>query len=97
MKIPTFVHVPFVKENGYLTDDMQLYMDELNQALQNGLSDNGWTFPQVTAAQLTQIAALTGSREVPNGATWYVTDASPPGLVTKENGVLKRIDTSAYP
>lgn len=97
MTIPTFLHVPFVKENRYLTDEMQLYMDTLNQFLQTSLSDNGWTFPQVTASELTEIAALTGAREVPDGATWYVTDASPPGLVVKENGTLKRITTSAYP
>lgn len=97
MRIPTFIKVPAVEDNKYFTDEMIMYFDEINQFLQNNLSTDGWNFPQVTAVELAELAALTGDRAVPDGATWYVTDASPPGLVTMENGTLKRIDTSAYP
>ena len=97
MNIPTFANLQFVEENGYLTETILNYMDELNQALQNGLSDNGWTLPQVTAAQLTEIFALTDDREMPNGTMWYVTDASPPVVVIKINNALRKVTTTAYP
>lgn len=97
MNIPTFANLQFVEENGYLTETILNYMDELNQALQNGLSDNGWTLPQVTAAQLTEIFALTGDREMPNGSMWYVLDASPPVVVIKINNALRKVETTAYP
>ena len=72
MIIPTFQAVKFVDENGYLTSQMQLYNDELNNVLRNGLSDNGWTLPTVTQAQLASIVAFTGTNKVPNGSIWYV-------------------------
>jgi len=97
LNIPTFANIQFVEENGYLTKAMLNYIDELNQALQNGLSDNGWTLPQVTAAQLTEIFALTGNREMPNGTMWYVTDAVPPVVVIKIDGALRKVTTTPYP
>lgn len=74
MIIPTFQSVQFVDENGYLTSQMQLYNDELNNILRNGLSDNGWTLPTVTQAQLAQIVSFTGTAALPNGTIWYVAD-----------------------
>lgn len=90
MNIPPFTYVRFTDDEGYLTDSMQMYMDELNQALQNGLSDNGWTFPPITAANLAAIQA-----SMPDGTGWYETDAME--IVFKINGALRKVTTTAYP
>jgi hypothetical protein len=81
MNIPTFARVQFVQGDGYLTSAMQLYNDELNQALQNGLSDNGWTVPQLTTTQITNVAST-----MPNGTLWY--DTTTNQLKGKINGVV---------
>ena len=90
MIIPVFSSVKFVDNDGFLTPDMQIYEDELNQALQNGLSDNGWTLPQITAANLALIAP-----KMPDGTMWYETDNKE--FVVKINGALAKVTTSAYP
>lgn len=90
MNIPVFSSVPFVKEDGYLTPEMQIYNDELNQSLQNGLSDNGWTFPPITAANLAIVAP-----KMPDGSAWYESDAEE--IVFKLGGSLFKVTTTAYP
>lgn len=99
MLIPTFVNVKFVEDNGYLTSQMQMYNDELNRILQNGLSDNGWTLPVVTQAELTAIEALTGFQAMPDGTMWYVHDGDTAvyEMVVKINGALRKVTTTAYP
>jgi hypothetical protein len=74
MIIPTFQNEKYVDENGYLTSQMQLYNDELNNILRNGLSDNGWTLPVVTQAELAKIVAITGPDALPDGTIWAVQD-----------------------
>lgn len=90
MYIPVFSTVRFVKPDGFLTPDMQSYMDVMNQSLQNGLSDNGWTLPLVTAAQLAEAAP-----KMRDGTMWYQTDAHE--VVIKINGALRKVTTTAYP
>ncbi len=99
MIIPTFQSVQFVDTDGYLTSQMQMYNDELNNVLRNGLSDNGWTLPPVTQAQLTQINAITGVDALPNGTIWYVHDDDTLvyEVVVKINGALRKFTTTAYP
>ncbi len=99
MIIPTFQYVKFVDDEGYLSSAMQMYNDELNNVLRNGLSDNGWTLPQVTQAQLTEIAAFTGVDAMPNGTIWYVhdDDNSVYEVVVLINGALRKVTTTAYP
>lgn len=99
MIIPTFQEVQYVDANGYLTSAIQLYNDELNNILRNGLSDNGWTLPIVTQAQLTQINAFTGVDALPNGTIWYVHDDNTLvyEVVVKINGALRKVTTTAYP
>ena len=99
MIIPTFQSVQYVDQNGYLTSSMQMYNDELNNILRNGLSDNGWTLPTVTQAQLAQIQAFTGADALPNGTIWYVHDDNTVyyEVVVKINGALRKITTTAYP
>ena len=99
MIIPTFQYVQFVDDEGFLTSTMQLYNDELNNVLRNGLSDNGWTLPVVTQAQLAAIMALPADQQMPNGTIWYVHDASNTyyEVVVKINGALRKVTTTAYP
>ncbi len=99
MIIPTFQSAQYVDENGYLTSQMQLYNDELNNVLRNGLSDNGWTLPEVTQAELTEIIALPADQALPNGTVWYVHDDGDAvyEVVVKINGALRKVTTTAYP
>lgn len=99
MIIPTFVSVQYVDKEGYLTSQMQMYNDELNNILRNGLSDNGWTLPTVTQAQLTAIRALPSDQALPNGTIWYVHDANTAvyEVVVLINGALRKVTTTAYP
>ena len=99
MIIPTFQSVQLVDENGYLTSQMQMYNDELNNVLRNGLSDNGWTLPTVTQAQLVDILALPSDQQMPNGTIWYVHDDDTLvyEIVILINGALRKVTTTAYP
>jgi len=101
MIIPTFQNVQYVDKDGYLTSQMQLYNDELNNVLRNGLSDNGWTLPTVTQAELAAIMALPADQAMPDGTIWYVAQDAPlPAyheVVVKINGALRKITTTAYP
>lgn len=98
MNIPPFIDVQYVDDNGYLTPDMQIYHDQLNQTLQGGLSDNGWTFPQITATALTALQpdGFTQFYEtMPDGTGWYETTNNE--IVFKVNGSLVKLVTAAYP
>lgn len=99
MIIPTFQNAQYVDRDGYLTSQMQLYNDELNNVLRNGLSDNGWTLPTVTQAQLAAIIALPADQQLPDGTIWYVHDTGTAvyEVVVKINGALRKVTTTAYP
>ena len=102
MEIPVFYNIPWFGKEGFLTSHAQMYNDKLNTVLRNGLSDNGWTIPNVTAAQLAQIFAFTGVNAMPEGTLWYVSDATPPTLVVQMddglgNPTLYKISTTLYP
>lgn len=89
MIIPTFQSVQYVEKDGYLTSQMQMYNDELNNVLRNGLSDNGWTIPEVTTVQLTAILNLPLDQQMPNGTIWYVSDKPP---LTPYNELVVKMD-----
>lgn len=55
MNIPNFQNVQFVDENGYLTPEWQLIMQQLFQALQSNLSDEGYKVPQQPTAVINQL------------------------------------------
>lgn len=99
MIIPTFQAAKFVDPEGYLTEQMRAYNDELNNVLRNGLSDNGWTLPTVTQAQLAAIQALPSDQQLPDGTIWYVHDTGAAyfQVVVKINGALRKVTTTAYP
>lgn len=90
MKVPVFADVKYFDTDGGLTDQALLYQEELNQALQNNLSDNGWVIPSLTA---TQVVAISSS--MPSGTIWL--DTTNNVLVVKINGSLVKITTTPYP
>lgn len=92
--------------------DEIIYQQDLNQTLRDGLSNNGWTVPQLTTAELTTQQVLnpangiatTLARLMPVGTIWFVTDAVPPCYVGKIVNVpepapqtLVRFLTAAFP
>ena len=89
MIIPSFQSAKYVDKDGYLTSQMQMYNDELNNILRNGLSDNGWTLPTITQAQLAQLFAVTGVDAQPNGTIWYVAD---PVINPTYNEIVVKLD-----
>lgn len=91
MIIPVFANVQYVEENGYLTSMMQLYNDQLNNVLRNGLSDNGWTLPVVTQDELAAIMALPDDQQLPNGTIWAVQD-TPPLPDPQYNEIVVKLD-----
>jgi hypothetical protein len=52
MNIPNFQSSKFVDSNGYLTNEWQLIMQQLIQALQQNLSNEGYKLPQQSAANI---------------------------------------------
>lgn len=77
-----------MKFNAYTqTQNNDLYFDNLSQTLIGGLSDNGWTLPQQTTAQITDSSA-----NMPNGTMWY--DSSSNSFKVKINDVVKTVTTS---
>lgn len=98
MDLPTFLEIDDA-------DAQALYQQDLNQTLRNGLSNNGWTIPQITNDELTvdlvqnpDTGALTTLAQLmPDGTVWYVTDSAPPCYVGKISGNLVKFTTTAYP
>ena len=90
MYIPVFTNVKYVEPSGLLTVNAQIYNDTLNQSLRTCLSDNGWTIPQLTQAQITTISA-----DMPNGSVWY--DITNNVFVGKQNGTLVKFTTAVWP
>jgi len=67
--------------------DANLYNDELSKTLQQSLSDNGWTLPQQTTTNITNV-----SGQMPDGAMWY--DTSSNEMKVKINGTVKVVTVS---
>lgn len=82
MIIPPFLNFKWVNNDGSLTPETQIYEDQLNQAMQNSLSDNGWTLPQQTTANITTIAT-----DMPDGTMFYDTDTNEFKIIV--NGVVR--------
>ena len=93
MEIPVFASIKYINDDGFLTPEMQIYHDQLNQALQNGLSDNGWQLPLISDANLTKLVAMTPAPR--DGTMWYETTNNV--VVVMINGSLRKLDNSAYP
>ncbi len=92
---------PYVRGDATL---QEIYQQEINQALIQNLSDNGFIIPSLTNAQLTTTPVVAPDGTVttldvlmPDGTIWYVTDASPPCYVGKISGSLVKFTTTAYP
>jgi len=69
MDLPTFLQ----GENA----ELQNFFEIMFQTLQTGLSNKGWTVPQLTTAQITAIAnppdLLDSTQYMPNGTIWFNT------------------------
>lgn len=82
-----------------------VYHQDFNQTLRDGLSNNGWTVPQLTTAELvTNLVQnpVDGSLVLlkdlmPDGTLWFVTDAVPPCYVGKISGSLVKFTTTTFP
>ena len=94
MRIPTFVNPRFVEfegeHQGYLTPEIQSYTDELNQALQNNISDNGFVIPTQAATDVSNVLA-----QMPIGTILY--DGTNDEWVGKTGSGLVKFTTTAYP
>lgn len=64
--------------------DANLYQSELNTALQNSLSNNGWTTPQQSTATITDLSST-----MPNGTIWYDSSTNEPKMLI--NGVVRTL------
>jgi len=84
LNTPAFYNFKFVDPQGNLTSEAQLFMASVNQAMVGALSDEGWTFPQHTTAEITALAA--GST-LPNGTTWFNTTTSKLNVKTADSTV----------
>ena len=102
MADPIYMDLPTYLEG----EDQNSYQEYLNQALRDGLSNKGWTVPQLTNAQLTTVPVLdpTTGQEVaslkdymPDGTLWFIIDATPPCYVGKIEGNLVKFTTTVYP
>ncbi len=98
MDLPTYLDIED-------KDSQVTYQQDLNQTLRTGLSNNGWTIPQLTHAQLTADVVTDPSTGVPttlaalmpNGTIWFITNATPPCYVGKISDALVKFTTTAYP
>lgn len=57
-------------------EELHNYNEFINQTLRQGLSNDGWTVPALSSAQISTVAALltsTGLPYLPAGALWYDT------------------------
>lgn len=61
--------------------DENLYQTQLNQTMQDSLSDNGWTVPNQSTANITTVAP-----SMPNGTMWY--DETTHQMKYIKNGVV---------
>ncbi len=73
-------------------DNQENYNEQINQSLRFNLSDDGWKVPQLTSAQIQQIAP-----SFPDGSLWYCTDHSPPVYVGLISGALVKFTTASFP
>lgn len=94
MRVPTFLNTKFVEHQGesvgYLTPDMQNYNDELNQALQNNLNDDGFVIP---SRPDTEVVAAFATKPV--GTILF--DVTNDVWVGKTSAGLVQFTTASYP
>lgn len=68
MNIPVFQSNKLTDEKGNLTNEQQMWFDNLIQTLQNGVGPFGFT---VTNAKTAEIAGFIANGNAPLGTTWY--------------------------
>jgi hypothetical protein len=68
----------------YPGQDALIYHTQLNQSLQDGISNNGYEIPNQSTANISDLSAIK-----PNGTMWYDKDTNE--LKVSINGVVKVI------
>lgn len=87
MIIPFFLNNAFVElQHGYLTQEQQLWLDQFIQTLNAGLSNNGWTVPNLSTADITTVAP-----SMPLGTIWYDSDVNKLKVKTGNPAVIEQI------
>lgn len=76
MNIPTFLHGT--------NEQNQAFFEELFQTLLQGLSNNGWTVPNLSTADITSVEP-----SMPLGTIWYNTNLNK--LQVKTSGGVETI------
>lgn len=65
----------------------RLYEDQMNQALQDSISDNGFVMPSQPTSSIVNLSGM-----MPNGTIWYDTDTNE--LKARVNGSIVVIQTA---
>ncbi len=89
MTIPTFTQHKATDREGAYTRDAQEYNDQLNQYLQENVSEDGFVMPNRTTVDINQIADPTNPNTLSNGTVWYDTNTNE--LKVKVNNVVRII------
>lgn len=88
MRIPTVIKQQVVDlKTGEATVAAQQFNDNLNQQMQQCLSDDGFVIPSRTTTDITNIANPSNLNSRPNGTMWY--DSTTDEFKGKVNGVVK--------
>jgi hypothetical protein len=82
LQVPTYIK----------NENQENYHEELNQDIQDNLSNNGFVIPALTTAQIINSSAF-----MPDGTFWYCTDHSPPVYVGLISGSLVQFSTTSFP
>ncbi len=105
MEAYIMVDVSYMNLPTYLTtEDESSYHQYLNQSLRSGLSEKGWTIPQITKdglinqpVQNPSDGSITTLKDLmPNGTIWCVVSESPHVFVGKLDGQLVQFTTTPY-
>ena len=75
--------------------DQENYNEEVNLAMQQCLSQNGFIIPSLTADQITAATMLVPP--LPDGMLWFCNNSSPPVYVGLISGSLVKFTTSSFP
>lgn len=91
MIVPTMIESRFVDENGFLTDEAKLLMQQLLQNMQQNLSQEGYVVPSQDSANIAIIEAGTdefGTQIALPGTLLFNTSAVNGGSAPAPNGQL---------
>ncbi len=74
MNIPNFEDVKVIDKDGFFTDEWRTIMEQLFQALQQNVGDEGFNVPPQSTTNITSIVAA--NPPPPNGRIFYDSTAN---------------------